>query len=79
MVFLRHAARYTRRDEISNPTIRSELQICNINDKITDKKKELHDHNLRMDPYRIPPKAVECKPIGHREVGRSKSRWEDEF
>jgi hypothetical protein len=40
VVLVRHDAGYTRRDEISNITIRSELQIFNINDKITDKKKE---------------------------------------
>jgi hypothetical protein len=39
--FLRHVAGYTRRDEISNLTIRSELHIFNIlvNFKIKDKKK----------------------------------------
>jgi hypothetical protein len=53
MRFFRHVAGYTRRDEISNLTIRSELQIFNINDKITDKEKEWHDRIKRMDPYRI--------------------------
>jgi hypothetical protein len=43
MRFLRHVAGHTRRDEISNLTIRSELQIFSINDKITDKEKEWHD------------------------------------
>jgi hypothetical protein len=36
MRFLRHVAGCIRRDEISNLTIRSELQIFNINDKIRD-------------------------------------------
>jgi hypothetical protein len=40
MRFLRNVAGYTRRDEISNITIRRDLQIFNINDKITDKKNE---------------------------------------
>jgi hypothetical protein len=79
MRFLRHVAGYTRRDEISNLTIRSELQIFNIYDKIKDKKKEWHDHIQRMDPYRVDYKTVEYKPIGHREVGRLKGRWEDDF
>jgi hypothetical protein len=51
MRFLWHVAGYTRRNEICNLTIRSELQILNINDKITDKKKEWRDHSQRMDPY----------------------------
>jgi hypothetical protein len=38
MGFLRHVARYTRRDEISDLTTRSELQIFNINDKIENNK-----------------------------------------
>jgi hypothetical protein len=40
MRFLRHAAGYTRRYEISDLTIRSELQIFNIKDKFTDKIKD---------------------------------------
>jgi hypothetical protein len=39
MRFLRHDTGYTRRDEISNLTIRSELQIFNINDKNYRQKK----------------------------------------
>jgi hypothetical protein len=80
MRFLRHVAGYTRRDEISNLTIHSELQIFNRqNDKITDKKKEWHDHIQRMDPYRIARKAVEYRPSRHRDVGRPKRSWEDDF
>jgi hypothetical protein len=79
MRFLRHVAGYTRRDEISNSSIRSELQIFDINDKITDKKKKWHDYIQRMDPYRIAHKAAEYKPIEHRDVGRPKRRWEDDF
>jgi hypothetical protein len=66
MRFLRHVAGYTRRDEISDLTIHSELQIFNINDKITDKKKEWHDHIQQMDPYRTVCKADEHKPTRHR-------------
>jgi hypothetical protein len=79
MRFLRYVAGYTRRDEISNLIIRSELQIFNINYKITDKKEECHDRIQRMDPYRIARKAAEYKPIGHRDVGRSKRRRDDDF
>jgi hypothetical protein len=34
----------TRRDEISNLTTRSELQIFNVNYKITDNTNECHGH-----------------------------------
>jgi hypothetical protein len=73
MRFLKYVAGCTRRGEISNLTIRSELQIFNINYKITDKKKEWHDHIQRMDPYRIACEAVEYKH------GHPKRRWEDDF
>jgi hypothetical protein len=53
MRFLRLVDGYTRRDEISNIIIRSELQIFNINGKIKDKEKEWRDDIQRMDPYRI--------------------------
>jgi hypothetical protein len=79
MRFLRHAAGYTRRDEISDLTIRSELQIFNIKDKFTDKKKDWHDRIQRMDPYRTARKAVEYKPTAHRDVGRPKRRRENDF
>jgi hypothetical protein len=79
MRFLKHVAGYAIGDEISNLTIRSELQIFNINDTVKDKKKEWHDHFQRMDPCRIARKTVEYKPIGHRDVGRPKRRWEDDF
>jgi hypothetical protein len=36
--FLRHVAGYTRRDEISNLTIRSGLQTFNINDNYRQEK-----------------------------------------
>jgi hypothetical protein len=80
MRFSRHVAGYTRRDEISDLTIRRELQIFNTNDKIKGKKKEWHDHIQQTAPYRTARKAAEYKPtIGHRDVGRPKRKWEDDF
>jgi hypothetical protein len=76
--FLRHAVEYARRDEISDLSIRRELQIFNIN-KITDKEKEWHGHIQRIDPYRISRKAEEYKPMGHRDVGRPKRRRKTTF
>jgi hypothetical protein len=79
--FLRRVAGFSRKDKISNLTIRSELKIFNINDKITNKKKEWHYHIQLMDPYtrRIVHKAAEYKSIRHRNVGRPKRRWKDDF
>jgi hypothetical protein len=65
MRFLRHVAGYTRGDEISDITTRSELQIFNINDKIKSNKKEWNDNvsgwtlieqsawQLNIDPQNI--------------------------
>jgi hypothetical protein len=77
--FLRRVAGYTRRDEISNLTILSDIQIFYIKDKIKDTKNECHDHIQRMGPYIIVHKAAEYKPTGHRDIGRSTRRWEDDF
>jgi hypothetical protein len=79
MRFSRHVAGYTRRNEISNLTICSKLQIFNINDKITDKKKKWHGHIQWMYPYRIAHKAVEYKPIRCRDIVHPKRRWEYDF
>jgi hypothetical protein len=35
---------------VRNLTIRNELQIFNMNDKIKDNKNEWHEHIPRMDP-----------------------------
>lgn len=32
-----------------------------------------------MDPHRIFRKAVEYKPMGERDVGQLRGRWEDDF
>jgi hypothetical protein len=77
--FLRHVAGQTRRDEVSNLTIRRELQIFNINYKIEGKEREWRGRIQGMDPYKIFRKAVEYKPLGHRDVKRPKRRWEDDF
>jgi hypothetical protein len=77
--FLRHVAGYNRRDEISNLTIRSELQILNINYKIKDKKRRNGMSTFNGWTHRIARKAVEYKLIGHRDVGRPKRRWDDDF
>jgi hypothetical protein len=72
--FLRHVAGYTKRDEISNIIIRSELQIFNINDKIKDNKKEWHDHIQRMDRYRIVRRQLDVNPP---DTEKSEAKRED--
>jgi hypothetical protein len=61
MRFFRYVAGYT-----------SELQIFNINDKITDKEKEWHDRFKRMDPYRI-------ARINPQDIETSGAQREDDY
>jgi hypothetical protein len=42
-------------------------------------KKEWHDRIQRTDPYRIARKAAEYIPVGLKDVGHPKRRWEDDF
>jgi len=49
---LRGAAGHTLRDEISNGTIRNELQIFNIVGKIADLKNECNECLIGMQPQR---------------------------
>jgi hypothetical protein len=49
---LRGAAGHTLRDEISNGTIRNELQIFNIVGKIADLKNKCDERLVGMQPHR---------------------------
>jgi hypothetical protein len=54
---LRGAAGHTLRDEISNGTIRHELQMFNIVQKIADLKNKCNERLTRMKPRREARKA----------------------
>jgi hypothetical protein len=77
MKFLRRVAGYTVRDEVTNTTIRKELQIFNTGERIQSRKIEWHEHLLRMEQQRIAQQVMFYKPIGYRDNGRPRRRWED--
>jgi hypothetical protein len=78
MKSLRRVAGYTLRDEVTNTAIR-ELQIFNIGERIQSRKIERHEHLSRMEQQRIAQQVMFYKPIGYRDIGRPRRRWEDTF
>ena len=50
----------------------------NINDQLTQCKLNWREHIQRMDENRI-PKILNYKPEGKRNIGRSQTRWGDDF
>jgi hypothetical protein len=51
--FLRRVSGFTLRDEVRNITIREELQIFNIGERIQSRKIEWHENLSRMEHQRI--------------------------
>jgi hypothetical protein len=74
MKFLRRVAGYTVRDEVRNTTVREELQIFNIGERIQSRKIEWHEHLSRMEQQRIAQQVVFYKPIGYRDIGCPRRR-----
>jgi hypothetical protein len=79
MKFLRRVAGYNLWDEVTNTTTPEELQIFNIGGRIQSRKIEWHEHLSRMEQQRIAQQVMFYKPIGYRDVGRPRRRWEDTF
>ena len=75
MRFLRKVKGCSRRDHIRNETIREELEIFNINERINDYKEKWKNHINRMDSTRIPHLIHKYQPRGRRDVGRPRKRW----
>jgi hypothetical protein len=76
--FLRRVAGFTLRDEVRNTTLREELQIFKTGERIQSRKIEWHEHISRMEQQRI-AQVMFYKPIGYRDSGRPRRRWEDTF
>lgn len=79
MRFLRSVAGYTLLDQKRSTDIRTELEIFNLNDRLTSQKKNWKEHILRMNEDRFPKKILNYRPEGRRNVGRPRNRWEDTF
>jgi hypothetical protein len=75
MKFLRKVAGHTLQDEISNLTIRNELQVFSIGGVIANQKQNWHEHLARMNPCLAAGQAVTYKPVRGRDIRRPRRRW----
>lgn len=75
MKFLRSVKGCTRMDRLHNESIRNELEIFSIVDKLEEHKYQWKEHLDRMDNTRLPKKINTYKPHGKRSLGRPRKRW----
>ena len=79
MKLLRPLAGYTLYDHKTNNSIRKELRITSILDKIDEYRKKWFLHIHRMSQNRIPLKSYNYRPQGRRSIGRPKKRWREQL
>ena len=72
-------AGYTLYDHKANDSIRRELQITCILDKIDEYRLNWFLHLQRMPQNRIPLKSYHYRPQGRRTIGRPKKRWREQL
>lgn len=77
MKFLRSVAGVTILDKKRSEDIRKDLNIFNLTNRIDNMRNNWYEHVKRMPTDRIPQLLLKYKPIGHRNVGRPFTRWED--
>ena len=53
--------------------------MFNIDDKLTQYKINRRKHIQRMEENRLPPKKLNYKPERRRNIGRTQTRWGDDF
>jgi hypothetical protein len=76
MRFLRSVTGYTRLDKIRSEVIMKELEISGIQDVRLKYKENWINHFERMDNTRILKHALNYKPRGRRDRGRTRKRWQ---
>ena len=79
MKLLRPLAGYTLCDHQTNNSIRKELRITSILDKIDEYRKKWLLRIQRMPQTRIPLKSYNYRPQGRRSIGRPKKRWREQL
>jgi hypothetical protein len=79
MKLLRPLAGYTLYDHKTNDSIRRELQIECILDKIDEYRTNWLLHLQRMPQNRIPLKSYHYSLQGKRTIGRPKKRWREQL
>ena len=79
MKLLRPLAGYTLYDHKTNNSMRKELRITSILDKIDEYRKKWFLHIQRMPQNRIPLKSYNYRPQERRSIGRPKKRWREQL
>ena len=79
MKLFRPLAGYTLYDHKTNDSIRRELKITCILDKIDEYRLNWLFRLQRMPQNRIPLKSYHCRPQGRRTIGRPKKRWREQL
>jgi len=74
-----YTAGYNLYDHKTNNSIRKELQITSILDKIDEYRKKWLLHIHRMPQNRNPLKSYNYRPQGRRSIGRPIKRWREQL
>jgi len=79
MKLLRPLAGYTLYDHKTNNSIRKELRITSVLDKIDEYRKKWLLHLKRRPQTQIPLKSYNYRPQGRRSIGRPKNFGESNY
>jgi hypothetical protein len=79
MTFIRSLYSLTKRENLRNVDIRSELQETNIVEEIEHYWKKWKEHVLRMPPPRYPRQELFHRLTGVGDLERRCRRWRDQF
>jgi len=79
MKLLRPLAGYTLYDHKTNDSIRHELRITGVLDKIHEYRRNWLSHLQRTPQNRIPLKSYYYRPQGRRTIGRPKMCWREQL
>jgi len=74
--FLKSVKGYTRLDKIRSEVIRKELESSGIQDVKSRFKQKWINYLEGMDNTKLPKHALNYKPIGRRDRGRPRKRWQ---
>jgi hypothetical protein len=76
MNFWRRSARISRKDKVSNSTIKQRMNIArSLLDDIKTKQRQWCGHVQRMEEGRLPKEVMKWRPPGGRKRGRPKLTW----
>jgi hypothetical protein len=76
MRFIRSITRYTILDKIRSEVTRKELENYGIKNVSAKYKQNWINHLKKLDNTRLPKHALNYKPRGIRDRGRSRKRWQ---